>query len=181
MIFSGEPSGLQESDDKSGFGTRKNTGSGKGGLMKKFLVVILLASMFMSGCETIEGLSPKTKTGAGIGAVAGGILGALIDSGKPWRGAIIGAAAGAAAGGWIGYKMDTKSAEVTADSDIVAQAASEAAKQNAKVKYSRVTEAGITEEVIATPGQLTGNLRNVTVQYFRNGTLISTETRQVQV
>lgn len=149
--------------------------------MKKLLVVVLLAGMLLSGCETIEGLSPKTKTGAGIGAVAGGILGALVDSGKPWRGAIIGAAAGAAAGGWIGYKLDNKSAEVEADADIVAQAASEAAKQNATIKYSRVTEDGIAEDIIATPGALTGNVRAVTVQYLRNNKLISTEHVDVQV
>ncbi|MBN1445435.1 MAG: glycine zipper 2TM domain-containing protein [Candidatus Omnitrophica bacterium] len=149
--------------------------------MKKLLVVVLLAGMLLSGCETISGLSPKTKTGAGIGAVAGGILGALVDSNKPWRGAIIGAAAGAAAGGWIGYKMDNKDAVVEADSDIVAQAATEAAKQNATIKYSRVTEDGVAEDIIATPGNLTGNIRAVTVDYFRNNTLISTEHVDVEV
>jgi len=149
--------------------------------MKKLLVVVLLAGMLLSGCETLNELSPKTKTGAGIGAVAGGILGALVDSGKPWRGAIIGAAAGAAAGGWIGYKMDNKSAEVEADADIVAQAATESAKQNATIKYSRVTEDGIAEDIIATPGSLTGDVRAVTVEYFRDNKLISTEHVDVKV
>lgn len=151
--------------------------------MKKLLVVALIAGFLLSGCATLEELSPKTKTGAGIGAVAGGILGAIVDSNKPWRGAIIGAAAGAAAGGWIGHTMDKETGEpiVQADADVVNQAATEAAKQNATVKYSRVTEGGVNEEVIAKPGELTGNLRTVTIQYFRNGKLISTETRQVAV
>jgi phage tail tape-measure protein len=151
--------------------------------MKKLLVLALIGSFFLGGCAMLDEFSQDTKTGAGIGAVAGGILGAIVDSNKPWRGAIIGAAAGAAAGGWIGHKMDKETGEpiVQADADIVAQAATEAAKQNATVKYSRVTEAGVNEEIIAKPGELAGNLRTVTVQYFRDGKLISTETRQVAV
>ncbi len=149
--------------------------------MKKLVVGLLLISMILTGCETIQSLSPETKKGAAIGAAAGGILGALLDSGKPWRGAIIGAAVGAAAGGWIGYKLEGKEAVAQADEDVVSKAAKDAATLNSTVKYSRVTEAGVTEEIIATPGELKGNVRKVTVQYFRNGTLISTEIRDVQV
>jgi hypothetical protein len=149
--------------------------------MKRLFVVAVIAGLLFTGCATWDEISPKTKTGAGIGAVAGGILGAVVDSNRPWRGAIIGAAAGAAAGGWIGHTMDSKSEEVKADADVVQQAAAEAAKQNATVKYTRVTEDGINEEIIATPGELSGSVRTVTVQYFRDGKLISTETRQVTV
>ena len=136
--------------------------------MKKLLLVVLAASFLFSGCATLENLSTETKTGAGIGAVAGGILGAVIDSNKPWRGAIIGAAAGAVAGGWIGSKVDSKTGEsvVEADADVVNQAATEAAKQNATIKYTRTTESGAKEEVIATPGALSGKLRTVTIQYL---------------
>ncbi len=151
--------------------------------MKKLLVAALAVSFMFSGCATLDNLSTGTKTGAGIGAVAGGILGAMIDSNKPWRGAIIGAATGAVAGGWIGSKVDNKTGEsiVEADTDIVNQAATESAKQNATIKYTRTTETGAKEEIIATPGALSGKLRTVTVQYFRDGKLISTETRQVAV
>lgn len=149
----------------------------------KGLMIVAVVGLLMSGCATWEGLSPKTKTGAGIGAVGGGILGAMIDSNKPWRGAIIGAAAGAAAGGWVGHTMDNKEVEpvVDADANIVNQAALDAAKQNATVKYSRTTENGINEEVIATPGELKGNARVVTIRYYRDGQLISTEIREVVV
>jgi len=149
----------------------------------KGLMVVAVVSLLLSGCATWEGLSPKTKTGAGIGAVGGGILGAMIDSGQPWRGAIIGAAAGAAAGGWVGHTMDAKAVEpvVDANADIVNQAAMNAAKQNATVKYSRTTEQGVNEEVIATPGALKGNARVVTIRYYRDGQLISTEVREVAV
>jgi len=106
----------------------------------------------------------------------------MIDSGKPWRGAIIGAAAGAAAGGWIGHTVGEKEDPVIeANADIVNQAALDAAKQNATVKYSRTTENGVNEEIIATPGARTGNICVVTVRYYRDGKLISTEVREVAV
>lgn len=149
--------------------------------MRKIVIVLLLISVVLTGCKTIESLSTGTKKGAAIGAVAGGILGALIDSSNPWRGAIIGATVGAAAGGWVGYKIEGKEATAKADEDVVSKAAKDAATLNSTVKYSRITEDGITEEIIATPKELKGNVRTVSVQYFRNGTLISTETRQVEV
>ena len=149
--------------------------------MKKLIVGLVLVSMVLSGCSTVQSLSPTTKTGAVIGAVAGGILGVLIDSSNPWRGGAIGVAAGAAAGGWIGYKMGEKKSVAKADEDIVNRAAKEAATLNTTIKYSRVTEGGTREEIIAAPGELKNNLRTVTIKYFRNGSLISTETRQIKV
>ncbi|HNS32501.1 MAG TPA: glycine zipper domain-containing protein [bacterium] len=151
----------------------------------KILACIAVAAMLLNGCASMdELLTPKTKTGAGIGAVAGGVLGAIVDSNKPWRGAIIGAAAGAAAGGWIGHTMEEKAASeatVSADKDIVDQAAREAVKSNAIVKYSRTTEEGVNEDIIARPGAKTGNVQPVTIEYYRNSKLVSTETRQMTV
>src|SRR5450830_412994 len=150
----------------------------------KGLMVIAVAGVLLSGCATWEGLSPNTKTGAGIGAVSGGILGALIDSNQPWRGAIIGAAAGAAAGGWIGSTTDKNKVSapvVDSNAAVIDQAAREAATKNATVKYSRTTENGIKEEVIATPISRNGNIRRVNIKYYQNGRLISSETREVSV
>ena len=149
----------------------------------KGLMVIAVACVLLGGCATWEGLSPNTKTGGGVGAVSGGILGALIDSNQPWRGAVIGAAAGAAAGGWIGSTTDkTVSAPVVNSNDaVIDQAAREAAKQNATVQYSRTTEDGINEKVIATPISRSGNIRTVNIKYYQNGKLISTENREVSV
>ncbi|MFA5646191.1 MAG: YMGG-like glycine zipper-containing protein [Candidatus Ratteibacteria bacterium] len=146
--------------------------------MKWIGVGLIGALLLMSGCTMIDDMSTRTKTGAGIGAVAGGILGALIDDNRPWRGAIIGAAVGAVGGGWIGKQTEksTTPADVSANADVVAQAGKEAAKQNAVVKYSRTTNTGVNEEIVATPGAQKGTMRTVTIQYFRNGTLISTET-----
>jgi uncharacterized protein YcfJ len=150
----------------------------------KGLMVIAVACVLLTGCATWEGLSPNTKTGAEIGAVSGGVLGALIDSRQPWRGAIIGAAAGAAAGGWIGSTTDKKtvSAPVVNSNDaVIDQAASEAAKLNVTVKYSRTTENGIKEDVVAVPLSRSGNVRTVNIKYYQNGKLISSETREVSV
>ncbi len=144
--------------------------------MGKIVVALLLVCLIFSGCSTLEELSSKTKTGAGIGAVAGGILGALIDSNKPWRGAIIGAAAGAATGGFIGYKL-----EKPHSASIVDDAAAEAAKQNATVKLERTTDAGVKEEIVATPTGTKGNYRIVNVKYYRDGKLISEETKEIKI
>lgn len=141
--------------------------------------------MLLSGCAGMDEVwTPKTKSGAGIGAVAGGVLGALVDSNRPWRGAIIGAAAGAAAGGWIGHTVDSKAtsqAEVSADKDVVEQAVKEAVKNNSTVKYSRTTEKGVNEDIIAIPGTKKGNKQSVTVEYYRDGKLVSTEVREVSL
>lgn len=53
--------------------------------------------LFSSGCST-----PQGAQGAGLGAVVGGVSGALIDKGNPWRGAAIGGGLGAVFGGGLG-------------------------------------------------------------------------------
>lgn len=53
--------------------------------------------LFSSGCATPQGVA-----GAGLGAVVGGVSGALIDRGNPGRGAAIGGGLGAVLGGGLG-------------------------------------------------------------------------------
>lgn len=53
--------------------------------------------LFAAGCST-----PQGAQGAGLGAVVGGVSGALIDPGNPWRGAAIGGGLGAVLGGGLG-------------------------------------------------------------------------------
>lgn len=101
--------------------------------------------------RAVGGVVVEYQDRAGIGAVSGGILGALIDSNQPWRGAIIGAAAGAAAGGWIAERTDKNVPAADSNSAVIDQASREATRQNATIKYSRTTENGVNEEVIATP------------------------------
>ena len=66
----------------------------------KVLLVSTLVVSLLAGCESIDPYTRETKTsntatGAGIGAVAGGIAGALINKGDRGKGAVIGAALGA--------------------------------------------------------------------------------------
>ncbi len=84
--------------------------------MRKFtflVVTSLTAGLAITGCQTTdpytgEKETSKTAMGAGIGALAGAIIGvATGDNAKERRKrALIGAGAGAIAGGGVGYYMD---------------------------------------------------------------------------
>lgn len=67
------------------------------------LVVVLVATLGLSGCATIEE-NPQAAIGAGLGAAGGAILGGLI--GRNTTGVVVGGLVGALAGGAIGYYMD---------------------------------------------------------------------------
>jgi outer membrane protein OmpA-like peptidoglycan-associated protein len=76
---------------------------------------LALGLALLAGCTThADGTQSvnKTAVGAGIGAVAGGVLGNRLDKDKRGRGTIIGAVAGAAAGAGLGYMMDRQEAEL---------------------------------------------------------------------
>jgi outer membrane protein OmpA-like peptidoglycan-associated protein len=70
------------------------------------LCVLLLAACttHADGTQSVN----KTAVGAGVGALAGGVLGNRLDKDKRGRGTVIGAAAGAG----IGYLMDRQEAEL---------------------------------------------------------------------
>ncbi|MES9967336.1 MAG: OmpA family protein [Sedimenticola sp.] len=79
-------------------------------------MTLVLVSL-VAGCKTIDPYTREEKTsntakGAGIGAVAGGIAGAMINKDDRGKGAVIGAALGAGVGGGIGYYMDQQEAEL---------------------------------------------------------------------
>ena len=74
-----------------------------------------LGALLLAACTThADGTQSvnKTAVGAGVGAVAGGVLGNRLDKGNRTRGTVIGAAAGTAAGAGIGYLMDRQEAEL---------------------------------------------------------------------
>lgn len=66
------------------------------------IILLLVAALAVTACAPNDPYM-RTKTGAAIGAVAGGILGHQLDDDA---GRYVGAAAGAALGGGIGYAMD---------------------------------------------------------------------------
>ncbi|MBU0693957.1 MAG: hypothetical protein KKC11_04735 [Candidatus Omnitrophica bacterium] len=71
--------------------------------MSKWLVLICLSLILIVGCTTVQ-------RGAGVGAVAGGTLGAIIghQSGETAAGAAIGAGAGVVTGAIIGEQVEKK-------------------------------------------------------------------------
>lgn len=66
--------------------------------MKHIAVIfIIVALTFSFGCTGMSKKEQSTLSGAGIGAVGGGLLGAVVG-GSPVTGAVIGAGVGGAAG-----------------------------------------------------------------------------------
>jgi len=133
----------------------------------KNLVIVFVCLLMLNNCAWFEKQSPKTKTGAGVGAVVGGIAGLIIDSHNPWRGGILGVAIGAVAGGMVG--------------NIIDHSTREAASKNATVKYSRTTENGSKEEVVATPRGTENNSKLVSVKYARDGKVMGEEIQRVSL
>ena len=83
-------------------------------MVRKALVLILIAAFTFACATTDDDPNKKTKRGATIGAVAGAIAGAVIgnQSGNNRTGAVIGAAAGAAVGAAVGRRMDKQEQEL---------------------------------------------------------------------
>jgi outer membrane protein OmpA-like peptidoglycan-associated protein len=74
-----------------------------------------LGALLLAACTThADGTRSvnKTAVGAGVGAVAGGVLGNRLDKDNRVRGTVIGAAAGTAAGAGLGYLMDRQEADL---------------------------------------------------------------------
>ncbi|WP_442795725.1 OmpA family protein [Pelobium manganitolerans] len=74
------------------------------------LVAVFGTTAIMPACKSLT----NTQKGAGIGAAAGGTIGALIGkkAGNTAVGAIIGGAIGGTAGAFIGRKMDRQAKEI---------------------------------------------------------------------
>lgn len=79
----------------------------------KLFTLLLLASLSVSGCDSIS----KTAKGTAIGATAGALAGAIIGkaAGNTTTGAIAGAAVGGVTGAAIGNYMDRQSRELEED------------------------------------------------------------------
>jgi uncharacterized protein YcfJ len=66
--------------------------------MKSMVIVITILSLtFIVGCTGMNSRQQSTLSGAGIGAVGGGVIGAA-TGGSPATGAVIGAGVGGASG-----------------------------------------------------------------------------------
>jgi outer membrane protein OmpA-like peptidoglycan-associated protein len=83
-------------------------------MLRKGLILALVAAFAFACATTDTDPNKKTKRGATIGAIIGGVAGAIIgnQSGKNRTGAVIGAAAGAAVGAAVGHRMDKQEQEL---------------------------------------------------------------------
>jgi outer membrane protein OmpA-like peptidoglycan-associated protein len=77
---------------------------------QKTIFSLVLASLILGGCKSMN----KTQKGAAIGAAGGAAAGAVIGraAGNTAMGAIIGAAVGGVTGAVIGRKMDKQAKEI---------------------------------------------------------------------
>ena len=134
------------------------------GRTSKVLSLILIFGIFflgLFGCTNID-IDQKTKEGATVGAIAGGVLGTLLDKNNRWRGAVLGAAIGAVIGGTASYIMD--------------RASKEAARTKKPVVYESEDKV---QKVYAKPLAPEGNCEWVTVQYYEYGKLVKEEKKKV--
>ena len=82
----------------------------------KVAALILGGSFIVSSCTTVQNAN-NTQKGAGIGVVAGSVIGGILGNnigkgGNTALGAVIGAAVGGAAGGIIGNNMDKQAQKI---------------------------------------------------------------------
>lgn len=75
--------------------------------MKKILTILIVFSVLLSGCKTMN----KQQKGTAIGATGGAALGAVVTKGSIW-GILAGAAIGGTAGNLIGKKMDKQAKDL---------------------------------------------------------------------
>lgn len=76
------------------------------------LVALIASAAVLAGCVTPQGDPDRTRTGLLTGAIAGGLLGAATGSGNRTPEVLLGAGLGAIAGGVIGERMDRQAAEL---------------------------------------------------------------------
>ena len=87
--------------------------------LKRHAVLVLMSSFALSACTTVNPYTNQTQTskatiGAGVGALAGAVIGLISgdDSRERRKRALIGAGLGALAGGSVGYYMDVQEAKL---------------------------------------------------------------------
>ncbi|GAC1458542.1 MAG: OmpA family protein [Steroidobacteraceae bacterium] len=88
-------------------------------MRKRISVGLLVVVALLSACVTMQQATTdpnyqKTRSGAGIGAAAGAVIG-LLTRGDKFQNALIGAALGGVAGGAIGNYQDRQEAQLRAN------------------------------------------------------------------
>jgi len=85
-------------------------------LNTKLTAIVIGGAFVLSSCSAVQNAN-NTQKGAGIGVVAGSVIGGILGNnigkgGNTALGAVIGAAVGGAAGGVIGNKMDKQAQKI---------------------------------------------------------------------
>jgi hypothetical protein len=158
----------------------------------KVFALALVATLGLTACQTSGGraddpnLTPAQRQlrqetarfnqtvgeGAVIGAVAGGLIGALAYSDNPLAGAAIGAAAGGALGAGAGYFVATQNESYATEEDRL-EAEIAAARQEV-ASYQRIVSSAqaVVDQHKARIAQLNGQLRQgqITASQYRTQT-----------
>jgi len=126
--------------------------------MRKKIIVAITCGIIATGCAGTN----STYKGAGVGAVGGASIGALLDKKDPWRGAVIGGAIGTVIGASFGKIVD--------------DATQEAAETNRQVVYRKDNMV-----VEATPiaSNKHTHCKKVRKRIWKNGRLIRDEIQEV--
>jgi outer membrane lipoprotein SlyB len=128
--------------------------------MKKITSLVLVLSLVC----LVFGCTKYHAQGAGVGAAAGGVAGALIDRGNPWRGGVIGAAIGGVAGATL--------------VDISMRASQEAAAEGQPVEY-RTTDGRTVYRADPVDYDAHTTCHKVRERVWEDGQLVKDEVREV--
>jgi len=125
------------------------------------LLTGLILALTLVGCAT----TPPTYEGGAVGAVAGGIAGALLDRHNPWRGGLIGGAIGAVAGATL--------------TEISARAAREAAMEQRPVEYRTEDGRGVYRAEPVNPYDPRTRCSKIHERVWEDGRLVKDQVREV--
>lgn len=111
---------------------------------------LLVAVLFMAGCQTPEGRTDRTATGALGGGVIGAGTGAIIGgaTGNAGAGAAIGGALGMLTGGIIGHSIDQAQRETLQEQNPQTLQRVEQGQPLGLADIKALAKAGVSDEVI---------------------------------
>ena len=107
--------------------------------------------MALVGCQTPEGETDRTATGALAGGLLGAGTGAIIggaSGGRAGTGALIGGALGALTGGVVGHAMDQQQREILARQSPATLQRVEQGQPLGLADIKALAKAGVSDEVI---------------------------------
>lgn len=114
------------------------------------IAVVAATTLLSFGCQTPEGTTDRTATGALVGGLIGAGTGAIIghQSGDAGEGALIGGAIGALTGGIVGHAMDQQQREILARQSPQTLHRVEQGQPLSLADIKALSRAGVSDEVI---------------------------------